>query len=549
MAQRPNDGGGGPAQSAVDAISGMAGPAPAYRPPAAPIIAGARPAPPTPWGNPDAPTYQNDFIVTVQDAYGHTFNVHRDVAARFVGFLNAAQAKGLKFTEVQSYNNRNIAGSGRKSNHAYGASIDLDPAQNPHVKNPKGGRHSLPDWVGELANRYGLIWGGDWNSSKDYMHFEAIGAPSTTAKPKYHQWTGALPQDVDLRGLPATAGRNGTPIPRPPTTSAPVTTSAPQVPPVAAPAPAVAGGGPGSGNPNAPAPAAAPLPANATDKEIKDFIRANFGAMAAFIDDPDIGPDLLIAARQGLVGSRLQNFLAETKWFKARTAKMRQWDVAYRQDRNTAEATIGETVRLITEEAQRIGVTVTPQRARDLAVKVNRIGWTPQQITASLANEFNYTAAAATTPGAATVTVDSLKSQARDWLVPVADKTLQDWTRRILAGTATAQDFTSYLRSMAKGLFPSEANAFDDTTPEVYFSPYAEAAARTLEINPEDVDFNDPKWAAALFQVGQDGKRRTMGLAEWQQHLRKTPDYLKTSGAREQASSMVMTLAERWGAV
>lgn len=103
--------------------------------------------------------------------HGMRYTVNRSVAANFQGFLKALWARGYRPSSIGGYNNRNIAGSSRKSLHAYGLAIDIDPGRNPIYYNSKGGRHGLPPNVGALAAKYGLAWGGNWRNTKDYMHF------------------------------------------------------------------------------------------------------------------------------------------------------------------------------------------------------------------------------------------------------------------------------------------------------------------------------------------------------------------------------------------
>jgi hypothetical protein len=68
--------------------------------------------------------------------------------------------------------------------HAYGRAIDINPALNPYSRDgvilPPGARHTLrqpgtctPESLPvRLFKSYGFVWGGDWTSLKDYMHFE-----------------------------------------------------------------------------------------------------------------------------------------------------------------------------------------------------------------------------------------------------------------------------------------------------------------------------------------------------------------------------------------
>lgn len=69
------------------------------------------------------------------------------------------------------YNSRPIRGNpGTISNHSFGAAIDIDPANNP--LGAKIGK--LPPLVIAAFKNQGFLWGGDYKSRKDWMHFEAV---------------------------------------------------------------------------------------------------------------------------------------------------------------------------------------------------------------------------------------------------------------------------------------------------------------------------------------------------------------------------------------
>ena len=83
---------------------------------------------------------------------------------------------------------RVMTGSNKISKHSYGVAIDINPLQNPYIK----GRYIAPIEGMSYANREnkrkgmiykdddcykaftkrGWIWGGEWESVKDYQHFE-----------------------------------------------------------------------------------------------------------------------------------------------------------------------------------------------------------------------------------------------------------------------------------------------------------------------------------------------------------------------------------------
>ncbi len=90
---------------------------------------------------------------------------------------------------------RTVEGSTHLSNHAYGRAIDLNPFYNPYIvfgKGENGGDYISPegseiyvdrtadfphkidenDLACRLFKQHGFKWGGDWNTMKDYQHFE-----------------------------------------------------------------------------------------------------------------------------------------------------------------------------------------------------------------------------------------------------------------------------------------------------------------------------------------------------------------------------------------
>ena len=85
-----------------------------------------------------------------------------------------------------AFNYRTVTGGKSLSNHAYGFAIDINPVQNPYIKGsivlPPGAVYDInkPGTLSEGApvvktfKRLGWTWGGNWQSLKDYQHFEKV---------------------------------------------------------------------------------------------------------------------------------------------------------------------------------------------------------------------------------------------------------------------------------------------------------------------------------------------------------------------------------------
>lgn len=97
---------------------------------------------------------------------------------------NWSDEKSMNDNNTSSFNYRFISGSRILSMHANGLAIDINPKQNPYVKNgtsiPAGSEYKLknmgtiePDSkIVKAFKERGWTWGGDWKSLKDYQHFQ-----------------------------------------------------------------------------------------------------------------------------------------------------------------------------------------------------------------------------------------------------------------------------------------------------------------------------------------------------------------------------------------
>jgi hypothetical protein len=97
---------------------------------------------------------------------------------------NWSDIESMKDNNTSSFNNRYISGTRIMSMHARGLAIDINPMQNPYIKNnivtPPGANYN-PGTMGTITaasqvvkifKQRGWTWGGEWKSIKDYQHFQ-----------------------------------------------------------------------------------------------------------------------------------------------------------------------------------------------------------------------------------------------------------------------------------------------------------------------------------------------------------------------------------------
>jgi D-alanyl-D-alanine carboxypeptidase len=116
-------------------------------------------------------TADGNALAPIKTASGKTVMVAAEHQEQFQGFVDELEESGYNINSIGGYANRqNVNNPRRKSEHAHGNAIDINPAQNPN-----GTRTTdMPvELVQQLAKKYGLGWGLNWKSVGDPMHFSA----------------------------------------------------------------------------------------------------------------------------------------------------------------------------------------------------------------------------------------------------------------------------------------------------------------------------------------------------------------------------------------
>ncbi|MDD7402548.1 MAG: M15 family metallopeptidase [Butyribacter sp.] len=114
---------------------------------------------------------------------------------KLVDEYGADDERSMGDNNTSAFNFRTIAGTTQLSKHALGMAVDINPRINPYI-NSKGvltpenakvyecrdvkkcrGKYAKymiqkNSQITKIFKKYGFSWGGDWEDSKDYQHFE-----------------------------------------------------------------------------------------------------------------------------------------------------------------------------------------------------------------------------------------------------------------------------------------------------------------------------------------------------------------------------------------
>lgn len=136
----------------------------------------------------------DDLVEIFYELYINEYQIDK---IRLVDEYNADDTASITDNNTSCFNYRVVDGTTTLSKHALGCAIDINPFYNPYIvfnKDGSGETYISPpgseiyadrskdfpykidenDLCYKLFKAHGFTWGGDWNSCKDYQHFQKI---------------------------------------------------------------------------------------------------------------------------------------------------------------------------------------------------------------------------------------------------------------------------------------------------------------------------------------------------------------------------------------
>lgn len=131
-----------------------------------------------------------ELLEIMEELYKNSYPIEKMV---LIDEYGAEDELSMSDNNTSAFNYREIAGTGRMSRHSLGVAIDINPRYNPYVKKSGSGDTTISpangadyadrsrefeykidenDLCYQLFTEHGFTWGGNWNSVKDYQHFE-----------------------------------------------------------------------------------------------------------------------------------------------------------------------------------------------------------------------------------------------------------------------------------------------------------------------------------------------------------------------------------------
>lgn len=143
-----------------------------------------------------------------------------------------------------------------------------------------------------------------------------------------------------------------------------------------------------------------------------------------------------------------------------------------------------------------------------------------------------------------------IKQIADDFVIPISEPAIDEWAKVLKDGNTDA--FKKYAEQIAQGMYPTFAPQIAMGLPtRVLLDPYIRVAEQTLGGIPQEPNWSDPKWAAAL-QGGMDektGRPVPMTLDQWGKYIMQDPahGWDKSPQAHSRADAFSKALNSAFG--
>lgn len=133
-----------------------------------------------------------DLVEIFYELYRNEYQIE---SVLLIDEFDGDDTASMEANNTSCFNYRVVEGSTSLSKHALGLALDINPLYNPYITyNDDGSENVSPEGGTEYADRsvnfpykidendlcyklfteHGFIWGGNWNSCKDYQHFQKV---------------------------------------------------------------------------------------------------------------------------------------------------------------------------------------------------------------------------------------------------------------------------------------------------------------------------------------------------------------------------------------
>lgn len=304
------------------------------------------------------------------------------------------------------------------------------------------------------------------------------------------------------------------------------------------------------------------LPPDATPEQIENYIKKNYPQAAPFLANPEIRGILVRPDIDEMDEIEIEALLRNTTYWQTHGPDSRAFDRLIGTDVAAAVQAIDTAKNVLGDLFARNGVQASDQQLGEAAKKGIRAGWfnlEGQVVNDAALKDFmvfalgNQTGEGQIAAGEVAYSADKLGEIAREYLVPLTRRQLDQWALELTSGKQSEESFRSWMTGLAKARFGSDpdlSGAIErGMSPGQFFQGHIATVAQILEMDDAQIDLMDPRWMPLIETVDASGKRRAPTLGEVAQWARDQEAFKDTRTYKQTEAELSLQLARSMGAL
>jgi len=214
-------------------------------------------------------------------------------------------------------------------------------------------------------------------------------------------------------------------------------------------------------------------------------------------------------------------------------------------DGATLQEKIDSALAIIQDRVRTLGLRMSETDIIDVATMAVNSNWNDAQVIDKLLTNYNMLELDA---GDLTTAQSNVATLANQYLVPLTDDQAASYAKRLYLGEINTDTIEDQFRKQLIAEMPFlETQLMSGLRPTDIFASARSFAARELELDANNIDLNDPKWRDMFVRSNDDGTQRLATLSEIRTQVRNTPEWSRTTAAKESASNIAGAIAQLFG--
>lgn len=276
---------------------------------------------------------------------------------------------------------------------------------------------------------------------------------------------------------------------------------------------------------------------------------ASFGySLAFFNSNPELKNLLKAATDGGWSSARFVASLQNTKWFRSTSESYRKYTALKNSDPATYKTQLYAGQAHILNMAAQMGVGISSSQGATMADQAMKFGWTDEQLRRQFTTMAKVNKNGDFTGGQAAAYQARFRAMSADYGLNVSDTTMTAWVKEALNGGQDESSIRNQMIRAASSRYVALADRLKaGETVKQIADPYIQSYGKILEVNPENIDIDDPLVQRALQAKDAKGKPATQTVYDFEQTLRKDLRWRQTNNARDLMSSTANAVLSSFG--